>query len=60
MELRQNVPIGSGELLLDWPGTLKDFFSPVVFVRNKKVARGVYKPVPIPKRPDLGKASLWI
>ncbi|KAK8995053.1 hypothetical protein V6N11_069504 [Hibiscus sabdariffa] len=41
-ELRQNVPIGSGELLLDWPGTLKDLFSRVVFVRNKKVARGLY------------------
>ncbi|KAK8590356.1 hypothetical protein V6N13_057253 [Hibiscus sabdariffa] len=41
-ELRQNVPIGSGELLLDWLGTLKDLFSRVVFVRNKKVARGLY------------------
>ncbi|KAK8523649.1 hypothetical protein V6N12_013740 [Hibiscus sabdariffa] len=33
---------GSGELLLDWLGTLKDLFSRVVFVRNKKVARGLY------------------
>lgn len=40
-ELRQNVP--SGELLLDWPGTLVFVFC--------KVARGVYQPVPVPKRP---------